>query len=214
MATSARKPLSRERILARALALADEQGLEAITMRRLGEDLGYEAMSLYRHVENKDDVINGMLDLVLAEWEPPAPGPDWRAAVRASAITVHDALRRHPWAASVMLDARHARPARMAYGERLLACLRENGFSAERTYAVYHLIDGHIFGFSRWEIAHAWLPADIEARLPQLIAAIDWSAAPYFAEHRDQHFTDGPHRDANAFELGLDLILAGLSPDG
>src|SRR6266480_4817426 len=99
MATTRRKPLSRERILDTALALVDEEGIEALSMRKLGQALGYEAMSLYNHVANKDDLLDGIVDRVLAETElPRAPG-DWHAAVRASAISVHDALRRHPWAA-------------------------------------------------------------------------------------------------------------------
>src|SRR6266496_4171516 len=100
MATTRRKPLSRERILDTALALVDEEGIEALSMRKLGQALGYEAMSLYNHVANKDDLLDGILDLVLAESEPPSPVGDWDAAIRESAISVHDALRRHPWSCS------------------------------------------------------------------------------------------------------------------
>src|SRR4051794_15946873 len=98
MATPTRIPLSRERILATALELADEAGAESLTMRRLGDELGYEAMSLYRHVANKGDLLDGMLDLVLEEWQPPDTRDGWAEAIRASALSVHDALRRHRWA--------------------------------------------------------------------------------------------------------------------
>src|SRR5947199_9005908 len=102
-----RLPLSRERILRAALAIADEHGVEALTMRKLGQALGFEAMSLYNHVANKDDVLDGMLDLVLGETELPAEAASWDAAVRGSAISVHDALRRHPWACSLLMSSGH-----------------------------------------------------------------------------------------------------------
>src|SRR5689334_24568766 len=115
MATTRRQPLSRERILAAALEVADEQGIEALSMRKLGQSLGYEAMSLYNHVENKDDVLNGILDLVLAETEPPVSGGDWRESVRASSLSVHRALRRHPWAAELLMSPSRIRPARIRH---------------------------------------------------------------------------------------------------
>src|SRR3954465_7334610 len=145
MAAPARTPLSRQRILAAALELADASGVEALTMRRLGDELGFEAMSLYRHVANKNDLLDGMLDLVLAEWEMPHAQGDWREAIRASASSVHDALRRHPWAAQLLMTGSHVRPARLEYMDRLLGTLRESGFEADDAYSVYHLLDGYIF---------------------------------------------------------------------
>src|SRR3954453_14670004 len=103
MAGEARAALSRDRILATALELADTEGVEALTMRRLGDELGFEAMSLYRHVANKNDLLDGMLDLVLAEWEAPDGGGEWKAAGRTSALSVHDALRRLRWAAQLLM---------------------------------------------------------------------------------------------------------------
>ena len=202
-----RTPLTRDRILDVALALADEAGVEALTMRRLGVELGYEAMSLYRHVASKDDLLDGMLDRVLAEWDLPDGDGDWAERLRRSANSVHDALRRHPWAASLLMGA--IRPARLRYMESLLTCLRDAGFDADRTYHVYHLLDGHIFGFTLWEIAHSAVPLDDE-RVAQVMASIPWDEYPNLTEHRDQHMTDGPHRDVRAFEVGLDLILRGL----
>src|SRR5437660_628702 len=118
--TEPRLPLSRDRILQAALDLADDGGIEALTMRKLGHVLGFEAMSLYNHVTNKDDVLDGILDLVLAETEPPAPTGDWDAAVRRSAISVRQALRRHPWACPHLFSAAHVRPARLRYMDLLL----------------------------------------------------------------------------------------------
>jgi len=207
MATRTR--LTRERILATGLALADSSGVEALTMRRLGEELGFEAMSLYRHVANKDDLLDGMLDLVLAEWELPEGDGEWVERLRRSALSVHDALRRHPWAAQLLIAGVRVRPARLRYMEALLACLRQAGFDAGRTYHLYHLIDGHIFGFTMWEIAHTRIPLD-EDQVVKLLESIPWHEYPNLTEHRDQHGTDGPHRDVSAFAVGLDLILRGL----
>jgi AcrR family transcriptional regulator len=208
MATRTR--LTRERILATGLALADGSGVESVTMRRLGEELGFEAMSLYRHVANKDDLLDGMLDLVLAEWELPAGEGAWVECLRRSAVSVHEALRRHPWAAQLLIAGARVRPARLRYMEALLTCLRGAGFDADRTYHLYHLIDGHIFGFTMWEIAHTAIPLDDE-QVVRLFESIPWHEYPNLTEHRDQHMTDGPHRDVSAFEVGLDLILHGLN---
>src|SRR5436190_13252223 len=139
--TETRLPLSRDRILQAALELADEGGIEAVTMRKLGQVLGFEAMSLYNHVANKDDVLNGISALVLAETEPPSPDGDWDVAIRASAISVHDAFRRHPWAATRLMTAAGALPDRLRYMDRLLGRLREAGFSADTTYHAYHVLD-------------------------------------------------------------------------
>src|SRR3954471_20858958 len=115
-----RLPLSRDRILQAALELVDEHGIDALTMRRLGQELGFEAMSLYNHVANKDDVIDGMLDLVLDEGDLPAAGGDWEASIRESAVSVHASLRRHPWAAAEVMAPGRIRPRRLLYMDALL----------------------------------------------------------------------------------------------
>ena len=208
MATEARIPLSRDRILQAGLELADASGVDALTMRRLGDELGFEAMSLYRHVANKQDLLDGMLDLVLAEWQPPDDGP-WREAIRASARSVHDALLRHPWAAQLLMSSSHVRPARLEYMDRLLGTLRESGFDADAAYPVYHLLDGYIFGFTLWEIAYTAVPLDPE-EVQKVMRSIPWESYPDLAVHRDQHLAEGPHREVSAFDVGLDLILGGL----
>jgi AcrR family transcriptional regulator len=205
-----RLPLNRDRILLAALAFADESGIESLTMRGLGQALGFEAMSLYNHVANKDDVLDGILDLVLAESAPPSPTGDWDEAIRTSAISVHEALTRHPWSCTLLMAPGHIRPARLRYMDALLGRLREAGFSAEATYHAYHVLDGYIFGFSLWETTHTYTSeeeANIEARFAEVITV---DAYPYLHEHGLQHFTDGPHREGSAFELGLDLIVDGL----
>jgi AcrR family transcriptional regulator len=208
--TEPRLPLSRDRILHAALELADKDGIESLTMRKLGQGLGFEAMSLYNHVANKDDVLDGILDLVLGESEPPSPAGDWDAAIRTSAISVHEALRRHPWSCTLLMAPGRVRPARLRYMDSLLGRLREAGFSAETTYHAYHVLDGYIFGFSLWETSHTYTAEEVsnfEAKFAKTITA---DAYPYLHEHAQQHFNDGPHRKVSAFEFGLDLIVDGL----
>jgi AcrR family transcriptional regulator len=194
-----RVPLSRERILQAALDVADESGIEALSMRKLARTLGFEAMSLYNHVANKDDVIDGILDLVFDETELPSGDGPWDAA-----------LRRHPWACALSMAPGHIRPRRLLYMDALLAQLREAGFDADATYHAYHVLDAHIFGFSLWANSHSYTPAgaaNFAERFDQLIPPDTY---PYLNEHGRQHFAEGPHHDVSAFEVGLDLILDGL----
>jgi AcrR family transcriptional regulator len=209
--TEPRTPLSRERILEAALELADEGGIEFLTMRKLGQALGFEAMSLYNHVANKDDVLDGILDLVLDESEPPSPDGDWQAAIRSSAISVHKSLQRHPWAANLLMSPSRIRPARLRSMDLLLGRLRGAGFSADTTYHAYHVLDAHIIGFSLWQASHsanAVQLADMAAALERMVPS---GTYPYLHEHGEQHITEGPLHDVSAFDLGLDLILDGLA---
>jgi AcrR family transcriptional regulator len=208
--TEPRLPLSRDRILRAALALADESGIEALTMRKLGRTLGFEAMSLYNHVANKDDLLDGTLDLILEESELPSPAGAWDAAIRSSAISVHEALRRHPWACNVIMAPAHIRPARLRYMDSLLGRLREAGFSAETTYHAYHVLDAHIFGFSLWQTSHTYAASQVTNMAAELDRMIPADEFPYLHEHGRQHLADGPHREVSAFEFGLDFILEGL----
>jgi AcrR family transcriptional regulator len=208
--TEPRLPLSRDRILQAALELADEGGIESLTMRKLGQVLGFEAMSLYNYVASKDDLLNGILDLVLAESDPPAPAGEWDTAIRSSAISVHQSLQRHPWACPLLMAPGRVRPARLRYMNSLLGRLREAGFSAETTYHAYHVLDAHIIGFSLWQTTHSYNAtqmSDMAAAFERMIPADEY---PYLREHGEQHFTEGPHREVSAFEFGLDLILDGF----
>jgi AcrR family transcriptional regulator len=205
-----RLPLSRERILRAALGLADQGGIEALTMRKLGEALGFEAMSLYNHVANKDDVLDGILDLVLDECEPPSPAVDWDESIRASAISVHEALRRHPWSCTLLMAPGRIRPARLHYMDVLLGRLREAGFAAETTYHAYHVLDGYIFGFSLWETSHIYSAEEASSLVAKFAQVITPDTYPYLYEHAQQHLGEGPHREVMAFEFGLDLIVEGL----
>jgi AcrR family transcriptional regulator len=207
----ARKPLSRERILESAVALADESGIDAPSMRKLGQALGYEAMSLYNYVANKDDLLDGMLDVVLAEMEPPAQDGGL-AAIRAGSLSAHAALKRHPWAATLLMTPARVRPARLAFMDALLGALRGAGFSPETTYHAYHVLDAHIIGFSLWQSTHDFaLPEEMTADLRgTLEKMLPQGTYPHLHEHGMQHLEPGPLAETSAFEYGLDLILDSL----
>jgi AcrR family transcriptional regulator len=209
MAATRRKPLNRERILAAALELVDEQGIDALSMRKLGQALGYEAMSLYNHVANKDDLLDGILDLVLAEMEPPDP-EGGLPAIRAAAVSAHEALKRHPWAAGMLLAPGRVRPARIRAMDALLGALRHAGFSPETTYHAYHVLDAHIVGFSLWASTHGKMPEHIEDVRAWFEETIPVATFPYLHEHGLQHLDGGAYQDVSAFEFALDLLLDSL----
>ena len=141
-AAAHRVPLSRDRVLRAAAALADENGLGALSMRKLGEALGVEAMSLYNHVANKDDMLNGMVDLVFSEIGPPPAGRDWKAAMRERALSARRVLGRHRWAIGLQGRASPG-PATLAYHDAALGCLRHAGFSVELTAHAASLLDSY-----------------------------------------------------------------------
>jgi AcrR family transcriptional regulator len=216
-----RKPLTKERVLEKAIALADADGIEALTMRKLGHALGVEAMSLYNHVANKAELVAAMVDRVVGEFDLPDDEPRWDAAIRRCAISAHDLLLEHQWACSLALlpsDIGTVGGPRIRYMEWLLGRLREAGFSAELTYSAYHTLDSHIFGFTLWQLGHAkaarvlappggenieeWAARFLEQLRPQF---------PYLAEHGEQHLAAGSHDGRHEFEFGLDLILSELT---
>jgi len=206
-----RKALSRERILEKSLALADADGIDSLSMRKLGSSLGFEAMSLYNHVANKDDLLDGMLDIVLAEMEAPQPGAGL-AGIREAAISAHASLKRHPWAAGLLMAPARVRPARLEFMNALLGALRDAGFSPETTYHAYHVIDAHIIGFSLWQATHDFaLPDEITDDLQAFLdRMLPQERYPDLHAHGMQHLEPGPYQDVSAFEYGLDLLLASL----
>ncbi len=203
-----RAPLSRDRVLRAAISIADEGGLEALSMRKLAQELGVEAMSVYYYVANKDEILDGILNFVITEFELALGGPDWKAAIRRSAISAHDVLMRHPWACNLMMSVKRVAPARMRYMEALLRRLREAGFSANMTHHAYHALDSHIIGSTLWEAGYS-SNKDLE-EVAKTFVANTLREYPYVAEHAEQHFTRSKRKDVPEFEFGLDLILDGL----
>jgi len=203
-----REPLSRERVLEAATAFVDRDGLDALSMRRLGQELGVEAMSLYNHVANKDDLLDGLVDQVMGEIELPSGG-DWKSRLRRHALSAHAVLRRHGWAANLALS--RAVPASVRRAEWMLGQFREAGFSPEVTYHGYHALDAHVLGFSLWQQGHGI--AD-DTRLAELaerfLREFPREEYPYMHEHAAQHLDGFGRGGPGAFELVLDLILDGL----
>ena len=215
-----RKPLSRERVLEQAIAIADADGIEALSMRKLGQALGVEAMSLYNHVANKGELVAAMVDSVIERFELPEDERRWDIAIRRCAISAHDLLIEHRWACGLALvpsDTRVIGGPRVRYMEWLLRQLREAGFPAELTYSAYHTLDSHIFGFTLWQLGHAkaarMLAPEGEENVEKWAARLLEQLRPeypYLAEHGDQHMAAGARDGRHEFEFGLDLILEGL----
>jgi len=206
----ARAPLTRERVLSAAIELADEGGIDALSMRRLGQELGVEAMSLYNHVANKNDLLDGMTDFVLGEIELPDDEPDWKGAVRRSAVSAHATLRRHRWASRLAMEPARNIPVRARNMEWTLRQFREGGFSADLTYHAYHALDAHIWGFTLWESGHTFTAADLPGMAEQFLREFPRSDYPYVWEHVDQHISGFGRGQKSAFEFVLDMILDGL----
>jgi len=204
-----REPLSIDRVLRTAIRLADERGLESLTMRKLAEALGVEAMSLYYYVARKDDILDGIVDLVVREMELASEGADWKAAIRRSAISAHEVLERHPWACGLMMSPARVRPGRMRYIDSMLGRLREAGFSADLTDRAYHALDSHIIGSTLWEVGYSFGSEGIEDFATAFVRNLSVDEYPYLAEHVGQHIAKPPVGET-AFEFGLDLILEGL----
>ena len=200
--------LSEDKVLRAAIQIADKSGIDSLTMRKLAQKLGVEAMTLYYYVTKKDDILDGILDLVVSEIEVPSEGGDWKEALRKSALSAYQVLLRHPWACTLMMSPARIRPARLRYMESLLARLRSAGFTAEMTHHAYHALDSHILGFTMWEVGYSAGIKDLPqsgATLRRQIALDDY---PSLVEHMGEH--GKPSEADGEFGFGLDLILDGL----
>lgn len=208
--TETRVPLNRERVLRAAIVLADEGGIEALSMRKLAQRLGVEAMSLYNHVANKDEILNGMVDLVVQEMDVAPDGDDWKAVLREIAVSAHQVLLRHRWACSLIMSSGVSQ-AKLQQMESMLSALRQAGCSADLTHHAYHALESHIVGFTLWQVSLR-LPASHEelARLGrEFLRELPQEDFPHLTEHIVQHLD--PNDDhSGAFEFGLDLILDGV----
>jgi AcrR family transcriptional regulator len=195
-------------VLAAGVALADAEGIAALTMRRLGAELGVEAMALYNHVANKDDLLDGMLDRVIAEIELPDGGPGWRALARRRAISAHAALNRHPWAAALWTSRISLGPARTRYLDSALRCLREAGFAPDLLDRAFHTIEDHIVGHVLQVLGFPLDHAQMEEAGARVMRSFPVEEYPDLAAHLRHHLQHG--EDGDGFTFGLDLILDGL----
>jgi AcrR family transcriptional regulator len=217
-----RAPLSRERIVQTAIALADAGGLESLTMRRLGDELGTSAMALYYYVPSKEDLVDAMVDVVFGEIEVPTTDVDWRTAMRRRAHSTRAALRRHRWAVGYMEGRATPGPANLRLHDAVLGCLREAGFSIAATVDAYSVQDAYIYGFALQErslpfedaeggaaVAEAQFreydALEAERQLGELAESF-----PYLAEVVVGHVARVGYDFDAAFRDGLDLILDAL----
>jgi AcrR family transcriptional regulator len=205
-----RQPLSRARVLEAAVALCDEAGLGAFSMRGLAQELGVVPMALYKHVANKDKLLDGMVDVVFSEIELPSAGPDWRSAMRRRALSTREALKRHSWAIG-MMESRQPGSANLRNHNAVMGCLREAGFPFKIAVHAYSVQDAYIYGFALQEQDLAFETPDSAGeaaqRRAQTIDALD--SYPYLVEVARE--LPGSGYDSSAeFTWGLDLILDGL----
>jgi AcrR family transcriptional regulator len=205
-----RLPLTRERVLLAAIDLADQAGIETLTMRKLGRQLGVEAMSLYNHVANKDDLLDGMVDVVFDEIGLPPPGADWKTAMRQRAIGVRAALARHPWAIGLLESRSRPGPATLRHHDAVLGSLRQAGFSIALAAHAYSVLDSYIYGFALTQMNWPFDTSDVIEVGENMLRRFPADAYPHLTELIVQRAMQPGYDYADEFEFGLDLILEGL----
>jgi AcrR family transcriptional regulator len=202
-------PLSRERILRMAIFIADKGGIESLSMRKLAAELGVQAMSLYNHVANKDDLLDGIVDIVVSEIEVPDLGIEWKMAMRRRANSAHEMLLRHPWATMPIVSRVNVGPAMLRYLDATLGCLCEAGFSVERVDRAWNAIDSHIYGFTLQQLNFPFEAAEYSQVAKDYLPNIPADKYPYI-NRLTQQIVAGDYDGIHDFEFGLELILNGL----
>jgi AcrR family transcriptional regulator len=206
-----RRPLSRQRVLHAALDLADSAGVESLSMRKLAQQLGVEAMSLYRHVRNKGDLVDGMVDLVFGEIGLPSSAVDWKTAMRQRAFSAREVLARHPWAIGLMESRSTPGPATLQHHDAVIGRLREAGFSITLVAHAYSALDSYIYGFA---LQQASLPFKKSEEVVEVTDSIrrqfPADQYPHLTEFAIQHVLQPGYDYADEFKFGLEVILDGL----
>ncbi|MCK6211397.1 TetR/AcrR family transcriptional regulator [Georgenia sp. EYE_87] len=205
-----RVPLSRERVLEHAVAVADAGGLGSLTMRSLAKELGVRPMALYHHFTNKDEILDGIVDLVFSEVELPAPDGEWRAELSRRAASARDVLRRHSWAIALMESRSTPGPATLRHHEAVLATLRGAGLSLEMTGHAYALLDAFVYGFAIQEAALPFGPDTAQEVVASIAAQFSGGEYPYLAEYATERAMKPGYDFGDEFEFGLGVILDGL----
>ena len=205
-------PLSREAILETAIELADQGGLEAVSMRAIATRFGVTAMSLYNHVGSKDGIVDGMLDRIIADIELPEL-QDWKEVIRRIAISTREILVEHPWAPGLWLARQSGGPARFRWGDRLLRALRLGGLDEESIFHTYHILESNILGSIMQQLSFPFSGDELTGLAPDFLEGFPREEYPDLVTHIEAHM--GPHtRQQNDFEFSLDLILDGLERSG
>jgi AcrR family transcriptional regulator len=214
MSETERQPLTRERVLQGAVDLADEIGVEALTIRKLADSLGVGTMTIYHHVPGKEQIIDGMVDMVFAEIALPPADTDWKSAIRARCISARQVLNRHWWAAPLMETRTSPGPATLAHHDAVIGCLRRGGLSLPMTAHAYAILDSFLYGFAMQEAALPFHGDEPSVPLDELAAgmmeALPTDTYPHFVEFTIEHALQPGYDFGDSFEFGLDLILDGL----
>ncbi|MFJ9611522.1 TetR/AcrR family transcriptional regulator [Kitasatospora sp. NPDC101176] len=210
MAGTKRTPLSRERLLDAAIAVADAGGLAALTIRSVADELGVKPMSLYHHVANKEAIVDGIVDVVFGEIDLPVADGRWRPALRGRAHSARAVLRRHPWATPLMESRTHPGPATLRHHDAVLATLRSGGFSFPLAAHAFSLLDSYTYGFALTEAALPFTPEDVGEVVPDFLAQFPAERYPHLAEFTREHVLRPGYDYGAEFDYGLDLILDGL----
>ncbi len=205
--------LSRDRVLRAAVALADTAGIESLSMRKLAQELGVVPMALYKHVANKEELLDGMVDVVVGEIDPPVPGTGWRSAVRQRILSARRALLRHPWASRVLESRTNPTPLVLAYMDSMIGMFRAGGFSIDLTHHVMHAVGSRIFGFTQ-ELFDDLPSVDPETQAimpPEMARRYPYITELVMAVYHDEASVVGPGCDDQfEFEFALDLLLDGI----
>lgn len=207
-----RRPLTRQRVLEGAMAVADEGGLGALTMRSLAQHLGVKPMSLYHHVANKEDLIDGLIDLVFSEIELPPSDTPWQEAIYRRTASARQVLARHPWATPHMESRPNPGPASLHHHEAVIATFRRAGFSVEATAHAYSLVDAYLYGFALQEAALPFDPDTAHEVAGSIMAEFPAGEYPYFEEFATEHVLQPGFDYGKEFRFGLGLILDALQP--
>lgn len=210
MAETKRAPLSRERVLHAAIAVADAGSLASLTIRSLADELGVKPMSVYHHVANKEAIIDGIIDVVFSEIELPPADADWRSAQRRRAHSARAALRRHPWATPLMESRSQPGPATLRHHDAVLASLRSGGFSIPLAGHAYSLLDSYIYGFALSEAALPFTPQDVGDVVVDFLAQFPAQQYPHLFEFATQRVMQPGYDYGAEFDFGLELILDAL----
>ncbi|HZI14205.1 MAG TPA: TetR/AcrR family transcriptional regulator [Myxococcus sp.] len=215
MATKGRKerarrmPLTPERVLGTALELADEKGLDWLSMRNLAQALKVEAMSLYNHVPSKEHILDGIVDLVAGELTLPRAGGDWKAAMRERAQSAHGVLMRHPWATLLFVSRLNVGPNMLRYVDATIGCLRAAGFTYPQADHAWNALDAYIYGFTLQRLNFPLDPTQYAAAASQFLPMIPPERFPHL-NGMSQEIIAGRHDGVQHLELGLDILLDGL----
>jgi len=211
MAENTRPSLSRDHVLEGAVALADEIGIEALTIRKLATALGTKPMTIYHYVSSKEEIIDGMVERVFSEIERPPTEGDWLAALRQRCVSARAVLNRHPWAAPLMESRTSPGPENLSHHEAVLACLRRGGLSWQMTAHAYAIVDAFIYGFALQETS---LPSQAEGEFVEaaqdIAADFDAESYPHLVGFTVEHVFQPGYEFGDTFEFGLDLILEAL----